>query len=41
MTILKSEGGFHNVEKFIKQPQYLSYTSQYDQLTLGFTTRED
>ena len=41
MTILKSEGGFHNVEKFIKQPHYLSYTSQYDQLTLGFTTRED
>ena len=40
MTILKSEGGFHNVEKFIKQPHYLSYTSQYDQLTLGFTTRE-
>lgn len=41
MIILKSEGGFHNVEKFIKQPHYLSYTSQYDQLTLGFTTRED
>lgn len=40
MIILKSEGGFHNVEKFIKQPHYLSYTSQYDQLTLGFTTRE-
>ena len=29
------------MEKFIKQPHYLSYTSQYDQLTLGFTTRED
>lgn len=28
------------MEKFIKQPHYLSYTSQYDQLTLGFTTRE-
>lgn len=40
MIILKSEGGFHNVEKFIKQPHYLSYTSQYDQLILGFTTRE-
>ena len=28
------------MEKFIKQPHYLNYTSQYDQLTLGFTTRE-
>ena len=29
------------MEKFIKQPHYLSFLSQYSQLTLGFTTRED